>query len=252
MQRIAHNTGGESLLGWCSLFAFQSKQAHFYALFSLRRDAAVTVSHPLVPAKYASVLPRARENCSMARVEFPRHLASDVLPPRRLPPCFFVCAHGLLPFLPRLSSSRALQVKKKINGSFSGGQETKELQELHGANIHVRVVGVALFHSESLRNSSTSPRCFFLWRVNKSCHPGNGRRCCLIRQRSVSKTWGSVPSCTWPRLFGFTVLSCDSPGRAFLTRPSSCQYCKHHSSSLTNALFLASSLLRVRCPWRSR
>eukprot|EP00752_Nemacystus_decipiens_P005636 g5100.t1 len=31
------------------------------------------------------------------------------------------------------------QVKKKINGSFSGGQETKELQELHGANIHVDV-----------------------------------------------------------------------------------------------------------------
>lgn len=30
-----------------------------------------------------------------------------------------------------------LKVKKKINGSFSGGQETKELQELHGANIHV-------------------------------------------------------------------------------------------------------------------
>lgn len=29
------------------------------------------------------------------------------------------------------------QVKKKINGSFSGGQETKELQELHGANINV-------------------------------------------------------------------------------------------------------------------
>lgn len=31
----------------------------------------------------------------------------------------------------------ALKVKKKINGSFSGGQETKELQELHGANINV-------------------------------------------------------------------------------------------------------------------
>ncbi|CAM9659199.1 unnamed protein product [Ascophyllum nodosum] len=31
------------------------------------------------------------------------------------------------------------QVKKKINGCFSGGQETKELQELHGANIHVDV-----------------------------------------------------------------------------------------------------------------
>ncbi|CAN0228123.1 unnamed protein product, partial [Hapterophycus canaliculatus] len=29
------------------------------------------------------------------------------------------------------------QVKKKINGCFSGGQETKELQQLHGANIHV-------------------------------------------------------------------------------------------------------------------
>lgn len=29
------------------------------------------------------------------------------------------------------------KVKKKINGSFSGGQETKELQELHGANINV-------------------------------------------------------------------------------------------------------------------
>ncbi|CBN78295.1 Tryptophan--tRNA ligase [Ectocarpus siliculosus] len=31
------------------------------------------------------------------------------------------------------------KVKKKINGCFSGGQETKELQELHGANIHVDV-----------------------------------------------------------------------------------------------------------------
>lgn len=29
------------------------------------------------------------------------------------------------------------QVKKKINGCFSGGQMTKELQELHGANIQV-------------------------------------------------------------------------------------------------------------------
>eukprot|EP00904_Undaria_pinnatifida_P013005 jgi/Undpi1/8835/HiC_scaffold_25.g11297.m1 len=31
------------------------------------------------------------------------------------------------------------QVKKKINGCFSGGQMTKELQELHGANIQVDV-----------------------------------------------------------------------------------------------------------------
>ena len=32
---------------------------------------------------------------------------------------------------------RVLKVKKKINGSFSGGQDTKELHELHGANINV-------------------------------------------------------------------------------------------------------------------
>lgn len=28
-------------------------------------------------------------------------------------------------------------MKKKINGCFSGGQDTRELQELHGANIQV-------------------------------------------------------------------------------------------------------------------
>eukprot|EP00953_Heterococcus_sp_UTEX-ZZ885_P011878 6857-Heterococcus_DN1.PRE.2 len=31
------------------------------------------------------------------------------------------------------------QIKKKIQGSFSGGQDTKELQLLHGANLHVDV-----------------------------------------------------------------------------------------------------------------
>ena len=50
----------------------------------------------------------------------------------------FLChAHSTTCVFGVFASGAACQVKKKINGCFSGGQMTKELQELHGANIQV-------------------------------------------------------------------------------------------------------------------
>lgn len=68
----------------------------------------------------------------------------------RLPPglaavvfdCPFAClthphVFHVVSYVPVRVYVSVLKVKKKVNGSFSGGQETKELQELHGANINV-------------------------------------------------------------------------------------------------------------------